>query len=170
MAGIAVPKYYFEDYRVGDKWEMGRWSVSRDEMIAFAREYDPQPIHIDEEAADQGPYGGLIASGWQTIIKTTGMFLGGLMAESAGLGSPGLENIRWLKPVRADEVTAARAEIVESVPSRSRPDRGRIHVEFFGVDSSGENVMTCHSIFLLGRRPDGRSPADPRPGELDTAI
>ncbi len=165
-----MAKYYFEDFQLGDKWEFGSWSLTRDQLVSFAREHDPQPIHIDEKAAGEGPYGGLIASGWQTMIKCVRPFMDELLAETAGFGSPGMEELRWLKPVRAGDAITPRAEIYEIAPSRSRPDRGRIHIRFSGIDAAGDEVIIFRSIFFFGRRPADRSPAQPRPGESGSAI
>ncbi len=165
-----MTKYYFEDFRLGDKWRFESWSLSREELIAFAREHDPLPIHIDEEAASAGPHGGLIASGFQTMIKCVRPFNATCLVHTATLGSPGMEDLRWYKPVRAGDVITPRAEISEIAPSRSRPDRGRVHFEFSGIDAAGDPVMVCHSIFIFLRRPEGHPAADPRPGELPSAI
>jgi acyl dehydratase len=148
-----MAKYYFEDFKVGDRWEFGAWSLTREELVGFAHEWDPQPIHIDDEAASQGPFGGLIASGWQTVMKCVRLWVDGLMADTAGAASPGLEDIRWLKPVRAGDRIAASVEVYEVADSKSRPDRGRVHFLFSGVDDSGAAVMTCRGAFFILRRP-----------------
>jgi len=147
-----MAKYYFEDFKVGDHWDFGTWSLTREELAAFAREYDPQPIHIDEAAAANGPFGGIIASGWQTTMKCIRLFVDGLMAETAAIASPGLEDLRWLKPVRAGDRIASRVEVTEVAETRSRPDRGRVHFLFSGVDPSGAPVMTCRGMFFVFRR------------------
>jgi acyl dehydratase len=110
-------------------------------------------MHVDDEAASQGPFGGLIASGWQTVMKCVRLWVDGLMADTAGAASPGLEDIRWLKPVRAGDRIAASVEVYEVADSKSRPDRGRVHFLFSGVDDSGAAVMTCRGAFFILRRP-----------------
>ena len=148
-----MAKYYFEDFKVGDKWDFGAWHVTRDDIIAFAREHDPQSIHIDEVAAAKSPWGGIIASGWQTTMKCIRLFVDGIMADTAGLGSPGLDHIRWLKPVRPGDVITSRAEVYEVANSKSKPDRGRVHFEFSGVDAEGAPVMICRGMFFIACRP-----------------
>ncbi|MBI4638409.1 MAG: MaoC family dehydratase [Candidatus Rokubacteria bacterium] len=145
--------YYFEDFKVGDAWEFGAWSLTREELIAFAREYDPQPIHTDDAAAGRTAFGGVIASGWQTTLKCIRLFVDGLMRETAGLASPGLDELRWLKPVRPGARITARATVTEVGESTSRPDRGRVHFLISGVDESGEPVMTAKGLFFVARRP-----------------
>lgn len=147
-----MARHYFEDFKVGDAWEFGRWSVSREEIIAFAREHDPQPIHTDDAAAAGTPFGGLIASGWQSILKCIRLFVDGLMRDTAGLASPGLDELRWLKPVRPGDVITARAEVVKVDESKSRPDRGRVHFRIYGVDQSGAEVVSAQGCFFVARR------------------
>jgi acyl dehydratase len=150
-----VVRYHFEDFRVGQAWEFGSWSLGKEEMLAFAREHDPQPIHADEAAAAETPFGGLIASGWQTLLKCIRLFVDGLMAQTAGLASPGLDEVRWLKPVRAGDRITVRAEVIEVGDSRSRPDRGRVHMRIYGVDESGDTVVSTQGLFFIARRKPG---------------
>ena len=150
-----MPRYYLEDFKVGDAWVFGTWSLTREEMLDFAREHDPQPLHVDETVAARTAFGGIIASGWQTTLRCIRMFVDGLMAQTAGLASPGLDELRWHKPVRAGEVITARAEVIEVAESRSRPDRGRVHFLISGVDASGEPVMSAKGFFFVARRPLG---------------
>ena len=144
---------YFEDFKVGDRWEFGTWSLAKDEMIAFAREFDPQPIHTDEAAAAGTAFGGVIASGWQTILKCIRLFVDGLMRDTAGLASPGLDELRWYKPVRPGDRITGRAEVVEIGESKSSPDRGRVHFRIYGVNGSGETVLSAKGLFFVARRP-----------------
>lgn len=148
-----MAKYHFEDFKAGDRWELGTWSLSKEEIVAFAREYDPQPIHTDETAASRTAFGGLIASGWQTTLKCIRLFVDGLMRDTAGLASPGLDELRWHKPVRSGDRITARAEVIEVGESRSHPDRGRVHFRIYGVDGSGEPVMSTKGFFFVARRP-----------------
>ncbi len=163
MSSRPAPKYYFEDFKVGDAWEFGRWSLTKEEMIAFAREHDPQPIHVDEEAASRTPFGGIIASGWQTVLKCIRMFVDGLMRDTAGLASPGLDEIKWLKPVRAGDTVTAWAEVIALDGSKTRPDRGRVHFRIYGVDVAGEPVVSMQGLFVVARQGwqvGGRRPVD----------
>lgn len=153
-----MARYYFEDFEVGDAWDLGSWSVSREEMLAFAREYDPQPIHLDEAAAARTPFGGVIVSGWLTVLKSVRLFVDGIMGRTAGLASPGLDEVRWLKPVRAGDVIRVRVEVVEVAESKSRPDRGRVHFVIYGLDATGERVASAKGPFFVARRSDTPSP------------
>src|SRR5688572_26682859 len=115
---------YFEDFTPGQTIELGRRSITRDEIIAFAREFDPQPFHLDEEAAKTTIYGGLIASGWHTAAISMRLLYDGLVKDTVSLGSPGVDELRWVKPVRPGDTLSARLTVLECVPSRSKPDRG----------------------------------------------
>ena len=115
---------YFEDFPPGDVRESPARTVTREEMVAFAREFDPQPFHTDEEAASTTIYGGLIASGWHTVAILMRLMWDAFLADAASLGSPGVDEVRWLKPVRPGDTLRARFTVVEAVPSRSKPDRG----------------------------------------------
>ena len=145
--------YYFEDFKVGDAWEFGMWSLTKDEMIAFAREFDPQPIHTDEAEASRTAFGGVIASGWQTILKCIRLFVDGVMHGTAGLAAPGMDELRWLKPVRPGDLITVRAEVVEVAESKSSPDRGRVHFRVYGVNESGGTVLSAKGPFFVARRP-----------------
>ena len=143
---------YLEDFVVGDVVELGSCSVSREEIIEFARRYDPQPFHVDEEAAKHSIFGGLIASGWHTASMFMRLFVDGLIAGGASLGSPGVDEIRWLKPVRPGDTLTARAIVLETVPSRSKPDRGHIRVRYELFNQRGEQAMTMISRSIYRRR------------------
>src|SRR5438128_4287878 len=144
---------YFEDFKVGESLDLGRRSVSADEIVAFAREFDPQPFHIDEEAAKRSIYGGLLASGWHTGSLLMRILNDGLLKDTASLGSPGVDELRWLKPVRPGDVLSARMTVLESIPSRSKPDRGLIRSLMELRNQHGEVVLTVRGLSLLGRRP-----------------
>ena len=144
---------YFEDFAVGDRWEFGTWTPTREELVAFAREHDPQPIHTDEAFAAGTPYGGVIASGWQTTLKCIRMFVDGLMRDTAGLASPGVDELRWLKPVRPGDTLSLRMTILETIPSRTKPDRGLVRSLMEMRNQRGEVVLTIRGLSLLGRRP-----------------
>jgi acyl dehydratase len=155
MAESTAYKYYFEDFKVGDVMVMGERTIGKEEMIAFAREFDPQPFHIDEDAAKQSSFGGLIASGWHTCALVMRMMCDHHLNQSASLGSPGLDNIRWLKPVRpGDTLTAARV-IVEARPSQSKPTVGIIKSRWEVHNQRGELVMTMEGFGMFGRRQPG---------------
>ena len=121
---------YLEDMVVGTKASFGHYDVTREEVIDFASRYDPQPFHLDEEAAAQTHFGRISASGWHTCAMTMRMMVENLSNEKhAGLGSPGLDGLRWLKPVYPGDTLRVETELKEVRPSRSRPEMGSIHSE-----------------------------------------
>jgi acyl dehydratase len=148
-----MEKRYLEDFHPGQTIELGSCSVSREEMLEFARRYDPQPFHVDEEAAKQSIYGGLIASGWHTAAMFMRLLVDGIARNSASMGSPGIDEIRWLKPVRPGDTLTARVVILDVVPSRSKPDRGHVRGSYEVFNQKGEKVMTMIGRGIYGRRP-----------------
>jgi acyl dehydratase len=144
---------YFEDFRAGEVLELGRYVVSREQIIAFAREFDPQPFHLDEEAARRTIYGGLLASGWHTGAIFMRLLAEGLLQDTASMGSPGLDELRWLRPVRPGDTLSARMTVLETVPSRSKPDRGLVRSLSEVLNQRGEVVMTLKGLSLIGCRP-----------------
>ncbi len=119
-------KYYFEDMAVGATVDLGKRSVSEEEILRFAREFDPQPFHIDPEAAGNSIFGGIIASGWHTCSITMRLLVDGLLSHSSSLGSPGVEQIRWVKPVRPGDTLHAVLTVqeVRHVAKQARPRHG----------------------------------------------
>jgi acyl dehydratase len=150
---------YFEDFQPGDRMELpGRYTFAHDEMLAFARQYDPQLFHLDEEAASHSIYGGLIASGWQTVAACFKLAVDGLIRRVASMGSPGVDEIRWLKPVRAGDTIRVTLEVLEVRPSQSRPDRGIVDTRYEVRNQREELVMTMRAMGMFARRPaTGRS-------------
>lgn len=144
---------YFEDFPPGDVRESPARTVTREEIIAFAREFDPQPFHTDEAAAKDTIYGGLIASGWHTIAIYMRLMWDSFLKETVSLGSPGVDEVRWLKPVRPGDTLRARFTVLETVPSRSKPDRGVVRSLSEVFNQHGEIVMTLRGLGLFGRRP-----------------
>jgi acyl dehydratase len=159
-----MPQRYFDDLQVGQVVEHGPRTVSREEIVAFAREFDPQPFHLDEEAARRTPYGGLIASGWHTAALCQRLVVDG-MANAASLGSPGVDELRWVRPVRPGDTLRLRVECVEATPSRSKPDRGLARFRYELRNQHGELVLTMAGMAFFARRPQGPSltPGAPRP-------
>jgi len=143
---------YFEDFKPGDVIELGSRTISKESILAFAREFDPQPFHTDEEAAKRSIYGGLLASGWHTGSLLMRILNDGLLKDTASLGSPGVDELRWLKPVRPGDVLSARMTVLESIPSRSKPGRGLIRSLMELRNQHGEIVLTVRGLSLLGRR------------------
>jgi len=148
-----MPTRYFEDFKVGDVVEAGSKTVAKEEVLAFAREFDPQPFHVDEAAAKQSIYGGLIASGWHSGSMLMRMFYEAVFRDAAAMGSPGIDELRWLKPVRPGDTLSFRAIVLEATPSRSKPDRGLIKTQCELLNQHGEVVMSLKPINFIRRRP-----------------
>ena len=145
---------FFEDFPVGLTFESrGSVSVDADEIVAFGRAYDPQPFHVDAEVAATGPFGGLIASGWQTAALMMRLYVDEYIAGAASLGGPGADELRWLAPVRPGAVLRLRAIVVEATPSRSKPDRGVIRTRVELVDERGVVAFSVVVMNLMARRP-----------------
>ena len=148
-------KYYWEDFVVGDRLQLGSRTLTAEEIIEFAKQYDPQPFHVDPVAAEASFFGGLIASGWQTCGIVMRLMCDSYLNDSASLGSPGIDNIRWLKPVRpGDQLTAVR-EVVESRPSSSKPDIGIVKSRWLVTNQRDELVMSMEGLGMFRRRHPG---------------
>jgi acyl dehydratase len=146
-------KMYFEDFEVGNAIEVGSFTVSEAEIIEFATRFDPQPFHVDPDAAAQSMFGGIIASGWHTCSMMMRLMVDGYLRNSSSLGSPGVDEVRWLKPVRGGDVLTVRSAVLESVPSSSKPDRGVIFTQWEATNQRGELVATIKGRGMFGRRP-----------------
>ncbi|HUJ87490.1 MAG TPA: MaoC family dehydratase [Burkholderiales bacterium] len=133
-------KYYWEDFAPGWTYESPARPLSAEDIVRFAREYDPQIYHTDEQAAQATPFGGLIASGWQTCGVMMRLMCDGYLLESACIGSPGLDEVRWLKPVRPGEALRLRSTVLEQTPSQKDPGRGSVKFSWEGLNRSGEVV------------------------------
>ena len=144
---------WWEDFKVGDRIEMGRHTFTQAEIIAFARQFDPQPFHVDPQAADGSFFGGLIASGWHTCAVGMRLTVESHVNDTRSLGSPGLDSIRWLKPVRPGDTVAYSRVVLETRPSSSRPDAGLVKSRWEAVNQHGETVMTMEGWGIFGRRP-----------------
>lgn len=143
---------YLEDYVVGDTFEYGDISVDESQIIEFAREYDPQSFHLDPVAAANGPFDGLIASGWQTAALMMRLFADHYLSRVASLGGPGVDELRWLRPVRPGDVLRLRVTVLETSVSRSKPDRGLLRTLAELVDPSGTPVFRTTVLNFLLRR------------------
>jgi acyl dehydratase len=143
---------YLEDYEPGEVYTYGRVELDEASIVAFARLYDPQPFHIDPRAAAAGMYGGLIASGWQTVAVTMRMLVDHVISPASSLGSPGCDELRWLKPVRPGDSLAVRIEILSTRRSRSKPDRGLVSNQLEILNQRDEVVMTLRTVLLLKAR------------------
>lgn len=145
-----MPDIYLEDMHPGQVIDCGSATVRKEDIIRFAQEFDPQPFHTDEEAARSTPVGGLIASGWHTGSLCMRLAVDALLHRVASVGSPGIDELRWLKPVRPGDTLHLRIEVLEVTPSTSRPDRGKIKTRYVGTNQHGETVITMvgWGIFL----------------------
>ncbi|MCO4890501.1 putative dehydratase, MaoC-like domain [Cupriavidus taiwanensis] len=144
---------YFEDFEVGSRRELGSYLVTEEEILSFARQYDPQPFHIDKEAATSSIYGGLISSGWMTCSIMMRLLVLSTTGKSASMGSPGVDEIRWLKPVYAGDTLTVVLNVLDSRPSQSKPDRGVVHTQWEATNQRGELVCTVKGMGMYGRRP-----------------
>jgi acyl dehydratase len=149
---MSEPRYW-DDYEVGQKFPLGSTSFTEQEIVEFARQYDPQPFHIDEAAAKESMFGGIIASGWQVASKMMRLFVDNYVDRRTALGSPGLDELRWLKPVRPGDTLTGMVECAAKVPSKSRPELGVIHERWTVTNQKGEVVMTTKGINMVRRRP-----------------
>ncbi|MBS2032103.1 MAG: MaoC family dehydratase [Deltaproteobacteria bacterium] len=146
-------KLYFEDFPVGRSFDVGGATVSEAEILAFARQFDPQPFHIDAEAAKKSMFGGIIASGWHTASIAMRLQVDGILNKSHSMGSPGIDQLRWLKPVRPGDTLRCRIEVMEARPSQSKPDRGSVKCRYELSNQRGEVVMTMEGWGMFARRP-----------------
>jgi len=145
---------YFEDFEVGQETVFGHYDVTREEVLEFARKYDPQPFHLSDEAAARTHFGRLAASGWHTCAMTMAVIARYVVAdEQAGLGSPGVDELRWLKPVYPGDRLSVRGDVLETIPSRSKPEIGVIRTRTVVTNQDGAEVMRFTSIVMLQRRP-----------------
>ena len=144
---------YFDDFKPGERFETVPLLVSEALIVEFGRFYDPQPFHVDAQAAKETIYGGLIASGLQTIALTFKLFLESGTLAASSLGSPGLEEIRWKVPVRPGDTIRVVAEVLETRPSTSKLDRGIVRILYTTLNQRGETIMTMIGNQLLLRRP-----------------
>lgn len=145
---------YFEDIEVGRKASFGHYEVTREEVIAFAQRYDPQPFHLSDEAAAETHFGRLSASGWHTCAMTMAMVVENMKAsKQAGLGSPGLDQLRWLKPVYPGDTLRCETEILEKRTSQSRPEMGIFQSRMTVFNQKDQPVMTFVSTGLIRTRP-----------------
>ncbi|MEQ9662361.1 MAG: MaoC family dehydratase [Parasphingopyxis sp.] len=145
---------YFEDLELGSKQSFGSYKVTREEVIEFASKYDPQPFHLSDEAAKQTYFGRLSASGWHTGSMVMRMLVDNMENNrQAGLGSPGIDELRWLKPVYPGDTLRVETEIVDKTPSKSRPDMGSFRSRLTVFNQDDVAVMTMKSIGLIRRRP-----------------
>ena len=145
---------YFEDLEIGAETHFGSYEVTREEVLDFARKYDPQPFHLSDEEAAKTHFGRLAASGWHTCAMTMAVIARHVVeGEQEGLGSPGVDELRWLKPVYPGDTLHVNGTLIEKTPSRSKPEIGSFRTETTVTNQDGVPVMRCKSIVLIRRRP-----------------
>ena len=154
-AAMSVRMIYFEDLELGAETYYGSYEVTREEVLEFAHKYDPQPFHISDEAAAKTHFGRIAASGWHTAAMTMAVIARYVVGhEQAGLGSPGIDDLRWRKPVYPGDTLHVRGTIVEKTPSRSRPEMGSFRTDTVVTNQDDQPVMSFTSIVLIRRRPE----------------
>ena len=148
-----TPERFFEDYVPGQVIALGDVRVTEADVIEFASRYDPQPMHVDPEAARHSRFGGLVASGWQTTVLTMRLYVDRFLWHGSSLASPGVDEIRWPHPVRPGDVLRARATVVETTPSRKRDDRGVVRSRIEAENQDGQLVFSMLVISIVAKRP-----------------
>ena len=147
-----MSKIYWEDFRPGSVTDYGPRLVTREEIIAFAAEFDSQPMHLDEDAARTSMLGGLAASGWHSCCLLMRIMIDGFLLDSSSMGAPGVDEVRWLSPVRPGDRLTLRVHVVETRASKSRPDMGLVTFGFELRNQADAVVMTLHNSIMFGRR------------------
>ncbi len=140
---------WFEDYVPGAVYEYGNVRLDEEDIIEFARRWDPQPMHVDPEAAARGHFGGLIASGWQTVAVMMRLLVDHFLSRVASIASPGIDELRWLHPVRPGDVLRIRVSVVDAARSRSRPERGMVRTLVEVLNQNDEVVMSLKAMNLM---------------------
>ena len=149
----SIDDRWFEDYVPGAVYEYGSATLGEADIVEFARRWDPQPMHTDPEAAARGEFGGLIASGWQTVAVMMRLLVDNFLSHVASIASPGIDELRWRRPVRPGDVLRIRVSILEATRSRSRPDRGMVRTLVEVLDQRDEIVMSLRAMNLMRCRP-----------------
>jgi acyl dehydratase len=144
--------FAYEDFEVGSAVQLGGHTFLREEIIEFASRFDPQPFHLSEEGGAASPFGELIASGWHTCSAMMGILVRDRLAGSTSMGSPGLDNIRWIKPVRVNDTVRLTVRVLSKRISASKPDRGLVSTRWEGHNQHGDLVLTVDSSAIFGLR------------------
>ncbi|PVX74718.1 MaoC family dehydratase [Paraburkholderia unamae] len=145
----------YEDLEVGKRYVIGSHTFGRDEVVQFAEQFDPQPFHLSEAAGEASMFGGLVASGWHTCSIMMGMLVRNFLRDSTSMGSPGVDEIRWLKPTRVGDTLTMTNTVVSKRVSQSKPDRGIVETLWEGHNQHGELIVTVRSKALFGLRHPG---------------
>lgn len=149
---MTAPRFYFEDFVPGSVARYGALPVERAEIVAFAAQYDPQPMHLDEAAAAQSLLGGLAASGWQSCAFLMRLIAEEFITQSAGMGAPGIDSVKWMKPVRPGDVLSVRHTVLEARESKSKADRGFVKFKFELLNQRDETVLEQINSIIFARR------------------
>jgi acyl dehydratase len=144
--------FAYEDFEVGSAVQLSGHTFLREEIIEFASRYDPQPFHLSEEGGAASPFGGLIASGWNTCSAMMGILVRDMLSDSTSMGSPGLDNIRWIKPVRVNDTVRLSVSVLSKRISASKPDRGLVATRWEAHNQDGDLVLTVDSSAIFGLR------------------
>lgn len=147
------PDLFFDDFKIGSRIEAGSVTVTAEEIQQFATRFDPQPFHVDSVAAAESIFGGIIASGWHTCAMMMRLAVDGYLHRSASLGSPGVDEVRWLLPVRAGDELTMQCSVLDAIPSTSRPDRGVVYSLWEAFNQNGALVATIKGRGMMLRRP-----------------
>jgi acyl dehydratase len=146
---------YFEDIAVGETERFGSYEVTRDEIVAFAERWDPQPFHLDEDAAEDSMFGGLVASGWHTACICMRLMVDGYLSDAASMGSPGIDELRWLEPVRPGDVLSVRVEVLDKRASEGMPGTGIVQNEWVVEDADETPKMRMTSPGFIAMEDGG---------------
>jgi acyl dehydratase len=147
-----MDRIYFEDFAAGQVREWGPRVVTREEIIGFASEFDPQPMHLDENAAKHSMLGGLSASGWHTSVVAMRLMCDGFLLNSSSQGSPGIDELKWKNPVRPGDALSVRHTILETRDSKSRPEIGLVRQQCEVINQRGESVLEMRFVAMFGKR------------------
>ena len=147
-----MPTLYFEDFAPGQTYQLGTHEMTRSEIVEFARKFDPQPFHLDEDAGAASPFGGLIASGWHTASVFMRLYVDALLSDAASMGSPGIQQLRWLQPVRPGDVLSGRFVVEDVQPSSRRDDRGTVFFRGEVTNGEGQIVLSMAGRGYFARR------------------
>ena len=145
---------YLEDFEAGQVFELGSIEVTHEQVVDFAQQFDPQPFHLDVEAGGKSIFGGLIASGWHTCSLVMRLAVDGLFSRTATLGSPGVNQIRWILPVRPGDTPTAQTRVLAVTPSVSKPDRGTVEFKYDVRNQADQPVLAMQGISMFRRRGD----------------
>ncbi len=157
LTSFSVPaqERYFEDYVAGSVYEFGSVLVEEEEIIAFGKHFDPQVFHVDPVGARKTEFGGIVASGWHIGAMESRMFKEHFLTKVASLGSPGIDRLRWIEPVRPGDTLSIRVTILETIRSRTKPDRGVVRTLTDVMNQRGQVVMTVEGASIIGCRKSG---------------